>query len=158
MKVASFTIDHDRLLRGIYVSRKDKVGSETVTTFDVRFKRPNTEPCMDIAAIHTLEHLMAVYLREDKKWADSIIYVGPMGCRTGMYIIFKGDLEPCDVVEPITNAVKYVMEFEGQIPATTSKECGNYLDHNLTFAKWECSKFYNEVLKDIKEENMVYPQ
>lgn len=112
---------------------------------------------MDIVAIHTLEHLMAVYLREDKKWADSIIYVGPMGCRTGMYIIFKGDLEPKDVLEPITNSVKYVMDFEGKIPATTSKECGNYLDHNLTFAKWECAKFYNEVLKDIKEENMVYP-
>lgn len=157
MKVASFTIDHDKLLRGIYVSRKDKIGNETVTTFDVRFKRPNIEPCMDIAAIHTLEHLMAVCLREDKKWADSIIYVGPMGCRTGMYIIFKGDLEPQDVIEPIANAVKYVVNFEGKIPATTSKECGNYLDHNLAFAKWECEKFYNEVLKDIKEENMVYP-
>lgn len=158
MKVASFTIDHDKLLRGIYVSRKDNVGSEVVTTFDVRFKRPNIEPCMDIAAIHTLEHLMAVYLREDKDWADSIIYVGPMGCRTGMYIIFKGDLEPCDVLEPITNSVKYVIDFEGKIPATTSKECGNYLDHNLAFAKWECEKFYNEVLKDIKKENMTYPQ
>lgn len=157
MKVASFTIDHDKLLRGIYVSRKDSVGSEVVTTFDVRFKRPNIEPCMDIAAIHTLEHLMAVYLREDKEWADSIIYVGPMGCRTGMYIIFKGDLESEDVLEPITNSVKYVMNFEGKIPATTSKECGNYLDHNLAFAKWECEKFYREVLKDIKKENMVYP-
>lgn len=157
MKVASFTIDHDKLLRGIYVSRKDNIGSEVVTTFDVRFKRPNIEPCMDIAAIHTLEHLMAVYLREDKEWADSIIYVGPMGCRTGMYIIFKGDLEPENVLEPITNSVKYVMNFEGKIPATTSKECGNYLDHNLAFAKWECEKFYNEVLKNIKKENMVYP-
>ena len=156
-KITSFTINHLKLLPGVYVSRKDKVGNETVTTFDVRFKRPNIEPCMDIAAIHTLEHLMAVCLREDKEWADSIIYVGPMGCRTGMYIIFKGDLEPEDVLEPIANAVKYVINFEGKIPATTSKECGNYLDHNLAFAKWECEKFYNEVLKNIKKENMVYP-
>ncbi len=157
MKVASFTIDHDRLKRGIYVSRRDNVGNEVVTTFDVRFKVPNTEPCMDTAAIHTLEHLMAVYLRGDERWADSIIYVGPMGCRTGMYIIFKGSLEPEDVLEPIRSAVKFVMDFEGAVPAAASKECGNYLDHNLTYAKWECEKFYNEILKDIKKENMVYP-
>lgn len=155
MKVASFTIDHDKLLKGIYVSRKDKIGSETVTTFDVRIKRPNIEPPLEISAIHTLEHLLAVYLRESK-WSESIIYVGPMGCRTGMYIIFKGDLQPKDVLEPIKNAFEYVVNFEGRIPATTSKECGNYLDHNLTFAKYE-SKIFLETLNNIKEENMVYP-
>lgn len=155
MKVASFTIDHDKLLKGIYVSRKDKVGSETVTTFDVRIKRPNIEPAVEISAMHTLEHLIAVYLRESE-WADEIVYVGPMGCRTGMYIIFKGDLEPKDVLEPIRKAFEYVVDFKGKVPATTSKECGNYLDHNLTIAQYE-SKIYLETLNNMKEENMVYP-
>ncbi len=156
MEVASFTIDHDRLLKGIYVSRKDKIGQETVTTFDVRIKRPNIEPPVDVPALHTLEHLIAVYLR-GSKWQDSIIYVGPMGCRTGMYIIFKGDLESKDVVEPIRCAFEYAADFQGTVPAATSKECGNYLDHNLTLAKYE-SKIFLETLNNIKEENLVYPK
>lgn len=156
MKVASFTIDHDRLLRGIYVSRYDRIGSETVTTFDVRIKRPNIEPPVEISAIHTLEHLLAVYLR-GSKWADEIIYVGPMGCRTGMYIIFKGKLTSSDVIEPITRAFEYVRDFEGKVPATTSRECGNYLDHNLTFAKYESKKYLDEVLYQLKDENLNYP-
>jgi S-ribosylhomocysteine lyase len=156
MDVASFQINHDKLLRGIYVSRKDTIGKETITTFDVRIKRPNIEPPVEISAIHTLEHLIAVYLR-GSKWQDEIVYVGPMGCRTGMYIIFKGDLESKDVVEPITKAFEYVVNFEGKVPATTSKECGNYLDHNLTFAKYESKKFLDEVLYVIKDENMIYP-
>lgn len=156
MEVTSFTIDHDRLLKGIYVSRKDKIGAETVTTFDVRIKRPNIEPPVDMAAMHTLEHLIAVFLR-GSKWQDDIIYVGPMGCRTGMYIIFKGDLDSKDVVEPITKAFEYAAGFEGKVPATTSKECGNYLDHNLTFAKYE-SKIYLETLYNLKEENLAYPK
>lgn len=156
MKVASFTIDHDRLLRGIYVSRYDRIGNETVTTFDVRIKRPNIEPPVEISAIHTLEHLLAVYLR-DSKWADEIIYVGPMGCRTGMYIIFKGELTSSDVIEPITRAFEYVRDFEGKVPATTSRECGNYLDHNLTFAKYESKKYLDEVLYQLKDENLNYP-
>lgn len=159
MKVASFTIDHDRLLRGIYVSRKDSVGNETVTTFDVRIKRPNIEPPVDIPAIHTLEHLLAVYLRSDESgWADKVIYVGPMGCRTGMYLIFNGDLSSKDVADVITKSFEYVRDFEGIVPATTSKECGNYLDHNLTIAKWESKKFLDEVLYNLKDENLVYPQ
>lgn len=158
MKVASFTIDHDRLLRGIYVSRKDMVGNETLTTFDIRIKRPNVEPCIDTAAIHTLEHLMAVYLRGREDWEDKIIYVGPMGCRTGMYVIFRGDLEPEDILDVMKDTFKFMAEYNDEIPATTSKECGNYLDHNLAYTKWECEKFYNEVLVDIKEENMVYPE
>lgn len=156
MKVASFTIDHDRLLRGIYVSRKDTIGKETVTTFDIRIKRPNIEPPMEMSATHTLEHLIAVYLRSSR-WADEIVYVGPMGCRTGMYIIFKGDKSSREVLEPITRAFEYVVEFEGKIPATTSKECGNYLDHNLTFAKYESKKYLEEVLYNMKDENFNYP-
>ncbi len=157
MKVASFTIDHDRLERGIYVSRKDNVGSETLTTFDIRIKKPNTEPCMDTAAIHTLEHLMAVYLRGDKEWADRTIYVGPMGCRTGMYVIFKGELTSEDVIDIMKRTFKYIMDFEGEVPAASSKECGNYLDHNLEYAKWECRRFYEEILLNLKAENLNYP-
>lgn len=158
MNVASFTIDHTKLLRGIYVSRKDKIGKEVVTTFDVRIKRPNIEPPVDMPALHTLEHLIAVYLRsEESGVADDVVYVGPMGCRTGMYIIFKGDLESRDVAKPIRKAFEYVVGFEGKVPATTAKECGNYLEHNLTIAQWESKKFVDEVLADIKEENMVYP-
>ena len=157
MKVASFTIDHNKLLRGIYVSRKDKVGEETITTFDIRMKRPNIEPCMDIAAIHTIEHLMAVYLRADEKWANEVIYIGPMGCRTGMYLILKGDLVPDDILEIVKGSYKYIVDFDKQIPATTAKECGNYLDHNLGFAKWESKKYLEEVLEKMSIENMIYP-
>lgn len=159
MNVTSFTIDHDRLLRGIYVSRKDSVGSETVTTFDVRIKRPNIEPPVEISAIHTLEHLIAVYLRsEESGISDRVIYVGPMGCRTGMYIIFKGDLTSEEVLPYITKAFEYVRDFTGIVPATTSKECGNYLDHNLTFAKYEADKYLSEVLYKITPGNLNYPE
>lgn len=158
MKVASFTIDHDKLLRGVYVSRKDMIGEHVVTTFDIRMKVPNKEPVMDNPAIHTLEHLMAVYLRSDEEWSDEVVYVGPMGCRTGIYLILKGDLEPEDIIELLKNTYKSIIDFNDTIPATTSKECGNYLDHNLVFAKYEAEKFYTEVLSSIKRENMVYPE
>ena len=158
MKVASFTIDHDKLLRGIYVSRKDMVGQEVITTFDVRIKKPNFEPCLDTSAIHTLEHLMAVYIRGREDWEEKVIYVGPMGCRTGMYLIFKGDLEPLDILDLMKDTFKYIADYTDEIPATTSKECGNYLDHNIHYARYECQKFLDEVLENIKEENMVYPE
>ncbi len=157
MEVASFSVDHDRMLRGVYVSRKDKVGDEILTTFDIRMKLPNKEPVLDNPAIHTLEHLMAVYLRSEKNWADKVIYVGPMGCRTGMYLILKGDLESCDIIDLLKDTFKYAADFEGDVPAAQSKQCGNYLDHNLVFAKYEAKKYYDEVLSDIKEENMIYP-
>lgn len=156
--VESFKIDHDRLLRGIYVSRKDSVGGDTVTTFDIRMKRPNTEPAMDIAAVHTLEHLMAVYLRSDEIWSDKILYVGPMGCRTGMYLLLKGSFESEDIVDLIRAVFKFVVDFDGEIPAAKSRECGNYLDHNLAYAKWECKKYLTEVLDNIKRENLHYPE
>ncbi len=159
MNVASFDIDHDRLLRGVYVSRKDYVGSETVTTFDVRIKKPNTEPPIEISAIHTLEHLLAVYLRSNESGiAEKIIYVGPMGCRTGMYIIVKGDMTSAEILPYIVSSFEFVRDFEGEVPAATSKECGNYKDHNLTFAKYEAEKYLSEVLHVIREENLVYPQ
>ncbi|MCC8014410.1 MAG: S-ribosylhomocysteine lyase [Eubacterium sp.] len=158
MNVTSFTIDHTKLLPGIYVSRKDSVGNETVTTFDVRLKHPNIEPPVEISAIHTLEHLLAVYLRsEESGIADKVIYVGPMGCRTGMYLIFKGDLTSEDILPYVVKAFEYTRDFQGKVPATEAKECGNYLDHNLTFAKYEADKYLRETLYCIKPENMTYP-
>jgi S-ribosylhomocysteine lyase len=144
--VASFNVDHDKLKRGLYVSRKDKVGSETLTTFDVRMKTPNAEPVLDTAAAHTLEHLLAVFLRGNAEWKDNVIYVGPMGCRTGMYLILAGDYESKDAIRVVRDAFKYVIDFSGKIPATTSAECGNYLDHDLTAAQLEAKKYYQEVL------------
>ena len=157
MDVTSFGINHDILLRGIYVSRIDEVGNGKLTTFDVRMKEPNREPVMDTAVMHTLEHLMAVYLRSNKNWADKTIYVGPMGCRTGMYVIFKGELTPKDILPIMQETYKYITEFEGEIPATKSYMCGNYLDHNLGITKIECKKFLDEVLMCMKNENMEYP-
>lgn len=158
MDVVSFTIDHDRMQRGIFVSRKDAVGHEMVTTFDIRMKIPNREPVLDNPAIHTLEHLLAVYLRgHSGEWAEKVIYIGPMGCRTGMYLIVKGDLSAADIVPLVKDAIAFVKEFTGIIPATTSMECGNYLDHNLAFAKWEAEKYYQEVLMNLKPENLSYP-
>ncbi len=159
MDVVSFTINHDKMVRGVFVSRKDKVGDEILTTFDLRIKLPNKEPVLGNPEIHTMEHLMAVYLRGNESgWADKVIYVGPMGCRTGMYLILKGDLSTEEVLPLIQSTFKYIMDFNDNIPATTSPECGNYLEHNLAFAKWEAEKYYSEVLINMKKENMYYPE
>ena len=157
MDVTSFGINHDKLLRGIYVSRKDNVGNGVLTTFDVRMKEPNREPVMDTAVMHTLEHLMAVYFRSHPDWAEKTIYVGPMGCRTGMYVIFQGDLEPKDVWQAFVDAYQYIVDYQGEIPAAKSYMCGNYLDHNLGITQIECKTFLKEILLQPKEENMIYP-
>ncbi len=158
MKVSSFEVDHDKLLKGVYVSRIDKVGNESVTTFDLRMKLPNQEEVLSNGGIHTIEHIMAVYLRTMAgDFSDDVLYVGPMGCRTGMYLILKGLYQPKEIVPILTELFSYIEKFEGQVPATTSIECGNYRDHNLEDAKKE-ARLYLEVLKNIKEENMVYPQ
>ncbi len=157
MDVTSFGINHDKLLRGIYVSRKDTVGNGVLTTFDVRMKEPNREMVMDTSVMHTIEHLMATFFRGHNEWADKTIYVGPMGCRTGMYVIFKGDLESKDVIKIITESFEYMANFTGEIPAAKSYMCGNYLDHNLGITKLECCKFLEEVLYQIKKENIEYP-
>lgn len=156
-KIPSFTIDHLRLLPGIYVSRKDTVGSETVTTFDIRMKAPNIEPALGQGAIHTIEHLAATYLRNDAEWADKIIYWGPMGCLTGNYLLMKGDLESKDIVELMTRTFRFVAEFEGEIPGAAAKDCGNWLLHDLPMARYEARK-YLEILENISEENLIYPQ
>ena len=156
-KIPSFTIDHNHLLRGIYVSRKDSVGGETVTTFDIRMKEPTREPVVDAGALHTIEHLAATYLRNDPEWKDRIIYWGPMGCLTGNYLLMRGDLEPKDIVGLMQKTFKFVADFEGEIPGAAPKDCGNWLLHDLPMARWEARKFLTEVLEVIKDENMNYP-
>lgn len=156
-KIPSFTIDHNRLLRGIYVSRKDKVGGDTVTTFDIRMKEPNREPALHPGALHTIEHLAATYLRNDSEWKDSIVYWGPMGCLTGNYLLMKGDLQPADIVELMKRTFRFVAAFEGDVPGAAPQDCGNWLLHDLPMARWEARKYLEEVLENIREENMNYP-
>ena len=157
-KIASFTVDHNKLKRGIYVSRKDKVGAETITTFDIRTKLANQEPSMDIAGMHTMEHLGATFLRNNPKWASKVIYFGPMGCKTGFYVILHSDLESKDIVGLIQELFDFKAEFEGEIPGTNKIECGNYISHDLMVAKWEADKYRKEVLSNLTDENLNYPQ
>ncbi len=157
-KIPSFTIDHERLLRGIYVSRKDEVGGETVTTFDIRMKEPNREPVLHVGAIHTIEHLAATYLRNDPEWKDRIVYWGPMGCLTGNYLILRGDFESKDIVGLMRRTFRFVADFDGEIPGAAPRDCGNYLLHDLPMAKWEARKFLTEVLDNIAGENLHYPE
>jgi S-ribosylhomocysteine lyase len=156
-KIPSFTVNHLKLLRGIYVSRKDSVGDQIVTTFDIRMKEPNREPVMNTAECHTIEHLGATYLRNDPAISKQIIYFGPMGCRTGFYLVMKGDLTSHDIVPLITNLYRFMAAFEGDIPGAAAKDCGNYLDQNLAMAKYESQKFLTEVLENLSDANLIYP-
>lgn len=156
-KIASFTIDHLRLFPGIYVSRKDNVGSSVVTTFDLRVTRPNFEPVMNTAEIHTIEHLAATYLRNHPEYKDKTVYFGPMGCRTGFYLLLAGDYESKDIVELIKEMFIFIRDFEGEVPGASAKDCGNYLDMNLPMAKYIANKYVTEVLENITEERLVYP-
>ena len=157
-KIPSFTIDHNQLLRGIYVSRKDVVGNEVVTTFDIRMKTPNREPALHVGALHTIEHLAATYLRNDAKWKDRVVYWGPMGCLTGNYLLLRGDYRSEDIVELMQRTFDFVANFEGEIPGAQAQDCGNYLLHDLPMARWEARKYLTEVLMQIKEENLNYPR
>ncbi len=157
-KIPSFTIDHLRLKRGIYVSRKDVVGQETITTFDVRMKEPNNEPALGQGALHTIEHLAATFLRNHPVWADRIVYWGPMGCLTGNYLLVKGDVESKDVLELMKETFRFIAAFEGEVPGATPKDCGNYLLQDLPMARWEAKKYLHEVLDVITDEQLVYPQ
>jgi S-ribosylhomocysteine lyase len=156
-KIASFTVDHLRLLPGIYVSRKDTLASDVITTFDLRMTRPNFEPVMNTAEIHAIEHLGATYLRNHKEFGQKTIYFGPMGCRTGFYLLLKGDYESKDIVELMIELYKFIKDYEGEIPGQSPKDCGNYLDMNLGMAKYLADK-YLEVLFNIGEENLIYPE
>lgn len=157
-KIASFTVNHLDLLRGIYVSRRDEIGVEVITTFDLRMKEPNKEPVMNTAEIHTLEHLGATFLRNHPAMSKEVIYFGPMGCRTGFYLILKGNLESNDVLELIKDTMQFVSEYTGEIPGASARDCGNYHDMNLTMAKYEAKKYLVEVLENMKKENLIYPE
>ncbi len=157
-KIASFTVNHIDLLRGIYVSRKDYIGKEVITTFDLRWKRPNIEKVMGTAEMHAIEHLGATFLRNHEKEKDNIIYFGPMGCRTGFYLLMKGDLESKNVVELIKELLIFVKDFEGEIPGASPRDCGNCEDMDLNLAKYEATKYLEEVILNIGEENLNYPK
>lgn len=157
-KIASFTVNHLDLLTGIYVSRKDYIGAVTLTTFDLRFTRPNLEPVMGTAGIHTIEHLGATFLRNHVEWKDRVIYFGPMGCRTGFYLILTGDLESGDIVPLINEMIDFIIGYEGEIPGYSPRDCGNYLDNNLDMAKYYARKYQKEVLQDMKSERLNYPK
>ncbi|MDD7335041.1 MAG: S-ribosylhomocysteine lyase [Prevotella sp.] len=156
-KIPSFTINHERLLRGIYVSRKDAVGAETITTFDIRMKEPNREPVLHPGASHTIEHLAATFLRNDEEWKDRIIYWGPMGCLTGNYLLVKGDYESRDIVDLMRRTFAFIANYEGEVPGAAPRDCGNYLLHDLPMAKWEARKFLVEVLERITPAQLNYP-
>ncbi|MDD7171918.1 MAG: S-ribosylhomocysteine lyase [Prevotella sp.] len=157
-KIPSFTIDHERLLRGIYVSRKDQVGGETVTTFDIRMKEPNREPVLHNGAIHTIEHLAATYLRNDAEWKDRIIYWGPMGCLTGNYLLIRGDYESRDIFDLMRRTFRFVADYEGEIPGAAPRDCGNWLLHDLPMARLEARRYVEEVLDHATDENLHYPE
>ena len=157
-KIPSFTIDHTRLNRGIYVSRQDRVGSEIITTFDVRMKLPNREPVLGQGAIHTIEHLAATYLRNNPEWKDRIIYWGPMGCLTGNYLIVKGDLTSRDVLPLMQETFRFIADYDGEVPGTAPRDCGTYLLHDLPMARYESAKYLHEVLECATDENLQYPE
>ena len=156
-KITSFTIDHIKLLPGLYVSRKDKIGSETITTFDLRMTKPNGEPVMNTAEMHTMEHLAATYLRNDPNWKSKVIYFGPMGCRTGFYLLIAGDLESADVLELVKDCFRFIRDFRGEVPGASAKDCGNYLDMNLPMANYWGEK-YTALLENITPDRLIYPE
>ncbi|MDR2700840.1 MAG: S-ribosylhomocysteine lyase [Spirochaetaceae bacterium] len=155
-KIASFQVDHLRLKPGLYVSRKDKFGGAVLTTFDLRFKEPNKEPVMDVPAVHTIEHLGATFMRNHSEWAQRTVYFGPMGCRTGFYLILEGDLDSQAVLPLIQEMLNWMAAFEGAIPGAAPAECGNWQDQNLNMAKWEAAR-YAAVLKNPGREHLNYP-
>ena len=156
--IASFTINHLTLLPGIYVSRKDKVGKETITTFDIRMTRPNFEPVMNTAELHTIEHLAATFLRNHKDYGSKVVYFGPMGCRTGCYLLLAGDYESKDIVPLMKELFTYIRDFKDEVPGAAAIACGNYLDMNLPMANYLANKFLTEVLENISEERLIYPE
>ena len=155
--ISSFKIDHTRLLPGLYVSRKDKVGTEIITTFDLRICRPNVDEVMDTDEIHTIEHIAATFLRNNIEYKDKVIYFGPMGCRTGFYFIMAGDYESKDVYQLALDCFKFISQFNDEIPGASAIECGNYLDMNLTLAKAR-AKAYVEILEYATDRQFVYPE
>lgn len=157
-KIASFTIDHLKLVPGVYVSRKDTIGKEVITTFDLRMTSPNDEPVMNTAEVHTIEHLAATFLRNHPVYGDKTIYFGPMGCRTGFYLLLADDLTSKEIVPLMIEMFEFIRDFKDEVPGASPKDCGNYLDMNLPMAKYLAKKFLDEVLYDIKPDRLIYPQ
>ena len=156
-KIASFTIDHMKLLPGLYVSRKDYVGQEVITTFDIRMTRPNFEPVMNTAEVHTIEHLAATFLRNHPIYAEKIVYFGPMGCRTGFYLILAGDYASKDIVPLMIELFTFTKEYKDEVPGACAKDCGNYLDMNLNMANYLSKKYLEDVLLKIDDTRLIYP-
>lgn len=156
-KIASFTIDHLRLLPGLYVSRRDRVGAEVVTTFDLRMTRPNEEPVMNTAEVHTIEHLGATFLRNHPDWKERVIYFGPMGCRTGFYLLLAGEWSSRDILPLMVELYRFIRDFRGEVPGASPRDCGNYLDMNLEMANYLAER-YLAVLENITDDRLVYPE
>lgn len=156
-KIASFTIDHIKLQPGVYVSRKDHIGSEVITTFDLRMTSPNDEPVMNTAEIHTIEHLAATFLRNHAQYGSKVIYFGPMGCRTGFYLLLAGDYESEDIIPLMIELFEFIRSFKDEVPGASAKDCGNYLDMNLRMANYLADKYLEKVLYHITPDRLVYP-
>ena len=157
-KITSFTIDHLKLQPGVYVSRKDHVGNETLTTFDLRMTSPNDEPVMNTAEVHTIEHLGATFLRNHAAYKDRVVYFGPMGCRTGFYLIFAGDLTSKEIVPLMQEMYEFIRDYKDEVPGASPKDCGNYLDMNLGMANYLAARYLDNVLYQIDDAHLVYPQ
>lgn len=157
-KITSFTIDHIRLVPGLYVSRKDMAGDTVITTFDIRMTSPNDEPVMNTAEVHTIEHLGATFLRNHGEYKDRVIYFGPMGCRTGFYLLLAGDYASSDIVPLMKEMFSFIASYEGEVPGASARDCGNYLDMNLPMAKYLAKRFIENVLTDIQDSQLYYPE
>ena len=157
-KITSFTIDHIKLRPGVYVSRKDNVGDNVITTFDLRMPSPNDEPVMNTAEVHTIEHLAATFLRNHPDYKDKTIYFGPMGCRTGFYLLLAGDYESKDIIPLMIEMFTFIRDYKGEVPGASAKDCGNFRDMNLPMANYLADKYLREVLTDIKPDRLVYPE
>lgn len=156
-KIASFQVDHLRLKRGVYVSRIDRFGGTELTTFDLRMKEPNNEPVMDVPALHTLEHLGATFLRSHPAWKDRTVYFGPMGCRTGLYMVLEGRLDSAAALPLVREFLDWTLAFRGQVPGASAAECGNWRDHNLDMAHYEAKLYLDTVVAAPRPENLTYP-
>ena len=157
-KITSFTIDHIKLRPGVYVSRKDNVGDNVITTFDLRMTSPNDEPVMNTAEVHTIEHLAATFLRNHPDYKDKTIYFGPMGCRTGFYLLLAGDYESKDIIPLMIEMFTFIRDFDGEVPGASAKDCGNFRDMNLPMANYLADKYLRKVLTNIKPDRLVYPE
>ena len=156
-KITSFTIDHLRLQPGLYVSRKDMAGNQVITTFDLRLTKPNDEPVMNTAEVHAIEHLAATYLRNEPNWMERVLYFGPMGCRTGFYLLLTGDYTSEQVLPLVRDCFRFIRDYRGEIPGASARDCGNYLDMNLPMANYWGGR-YAALLDDITPDRLRYPE